>query len=232
MITTITRLLKKTEGKIFTFITIGAFMFSQTSCTIYKYTDINHEQLSDSKRFQKNIEKYNLFVHQGDQVYSLEDVELTKDSSIKGKAITYTGKLVFPDSTWSKKEKKSYFKEHKYDIHIYTHNNLNLEANSNITTNKSYPVDNTLLSNSTITVKPNDIKTIYVTAVDSGTSMSVGIMIVLAAVGVLLIAGLIALTSAASAQGSNTSSQGSNSNSGSNQNQGSSGGSGSGSSGS
>ena len=241
MFTKLTKLLKKTEGKIFTFITIGAFIFSQTSCTFYKYTDINHDQLTESKRFQKNVEKYNLYVHQKDEVYTLNEVELTKDSSIKGKAKIHLEPMVFPDSSWSKKEKKAYFKEHKYDIHIYTHSQQNLEANLG-NNDKHYELTN-VSDGKEVMLNSKNIENIYISAVDTYTSVSKGVVVLLIVLGVILTVALTTLLiiagSNASAQGSQTSSQNSqgsiqsnsNSNSGgsSGQGQGSSGSSGGGS---
>ncbi|MBU2018350.1 MAG: hypothetical protein KJ941_01780 [Bacteroidetes bacterium] len=102
-------------------IPIIVVVFTITGCVKYQQMTFQPADLSTSKRFEKNIKRYNVIVHKDGQIGTLENQEIV-DNSIVGKA-RFTPK----DSIVERPVTKESTLRHRKDVHLYMKPESNLE---------------------------------------------------------------------------------------------------------
>ncbi len=206
-------------GKFFSFL-LSVLIFNLSSCTFYKPAVVSVETIKSNEYIQNNISSYKFYVHDSHNSYMLNNVFFNEEGNISGD-IEIT-KYEKPDSTWTKKQKKEYWENHKLDINIYT-----LEDYSFLTANAS---DDLNFRDKKITITAEKIDYMTITSKDNEKKVAGAVLVVLVLLCAVLLTVLtiflITKTIEAGADGSSNASGNSNSNSNSG---GSSGGGGSGS---
>jgi hypothetical protein len=217
----VTEFLRTPLGRLSNFLLIIAIL-NLNSCTVYKAAETNADEVRAKEMIMNNLAYYKFFVHDDYNSYALSNPSFNADGSISGDLVLTTYQT--PDSTWSKQEKKEYWKNHKYDINIYTStalSDLRADGGDEVTTAVA----------SGVTISADMISKMTITSIDMEGELAGVALVMLIVVGVLvLLSLLILLIAVAVGDGADSSSDGSgDSGSGSNSDSGS-GGSGSGSS--
>ncbi|MBI3133848.1 MAG: hypothetical protein HYZ14_04155 [Bacteroidetes bacterium] len=186
-------------------------IFNLNSCTFYKSAETNLDYVKSNRQILENLDTYKFYVHDPYGSYLLQNPVFNPDGSISGN-LSVTAYQT-PDSTWSQKERKTYWQNHKYDIGIYTSQTVaDLRADLNGSENLS-PV---------ITIQTGMIERMTITSIDKEGELGAAALVLLIVLGVIVAIGLliilITVTVAASSDGVNSSSDGSSDGSGSGSN--------------
>lgn len=176
------KMLQTPFGRIINFILIIA-IFNLSSCTTYKAADTNLVELRATEQVTANLDVYKFFVHDTYNSYELSNPVFNADGSLSGtvKLTTYQT----PDSTWSKKERKAYWKEHKYDVNIFTETVLSVLRADIAST--------TPMGTETITITPTMIDKMTITSIDAERQASDAGIIVFGVLGLIVVAVLVIL---------------------------------------
>lgn len=182
---------------------MAAILYTGYGCMSYRQVSMAKTDFMANSQIQQHLGDYALYVHDGVGTYRMEGVEVVDGKDLSGKlAVTqYEG----PKADWKRKENKAWWKEHKYDIHIYTLEPLNISAS----------VDGMAgLLNDQVTVTDQMIKEIQVVAYDDDKGFAIALALAIAVVGIalILVLTIVAVNASGNAsQGSITSDSGSDS---------------------
>lgn len=195
------------KGRIISFL-LALVILNLNSCTVYTSSETSLEYVRNTEQIQQNLDIYKFYVHDPYESYLLNNPVFSQDGSISGDLIPVNYQK--PDSTWSGKERKAYWSNHKYDIGIYTKNTVSdLRADLNS--------DELAQQKQTIKITGQEIEKMTITSIDKEDELGAAALVVLIILGVIVVIGLmiilITVTAAASSDGSDSSSDGSDSNS-------------------
>jgi hypothetical protein len=158
-------------------------IFNLNSCTVYKASATSLEKVSTTEQVLNNLHIYRFFVHDGYGSYQLINPGFTAEGNLTGKLVVTTYQT--PDSTWTKKQRKAYWKEHKHDINIYTETVLtDLQASLG---------EMTGTSNKDVTITTPMISKITITSIDREAQSSDAAMVILGILAVAVVFILVIL---------------------------------------
>jgi hypothetical protein len=158
-------------------------IFNLNSCTVYKASATSLDKVSTTEQVLNNMHIYRFFVHDGYSSYQLINPGFSAEGHLTGKLVPT--RYATPDTTWTKKERKAYWKEHKYDINIFTETVLtDLQASlGEMTGNNSKEV----------TITNDMITKMTITSVDREAQTSDAAMVILGILAVAVVVVLIIL---------------------------------------
>lgn len=219
---------QKIQGRLF-LVWMAGLIFSIQSCKVYVATETTSRDLSTMDQVMNNLDLYDFYVHTTESSFELTNPQFYPGGAIAGNL--KHSEVNVPDSTWSNKDRKSYWKDHRFDIHIYC--NTIIDDNS-ITSDLSE--SNESLNKELITIQPDEMEKLTITSIDREKQVEGAALIILIAVALMVATFLIVLLTAvlvkASSDEANESSGNSGSDSGSDSGSGDSGSGDSGSGGS
>ena len=175
-------LLQKPYARVLHFLLIIA-VINLNSCTTYKAAEMDLAQLKSTSQVTDNLDVYKFYVHDTYNTYQLINPVFNDDGSLSGElqAASYHA----PDSTWDKKERKAYWKEHKYDINIFTETVLSVLTADLAATNPG--------SSQNVTITASMIKEMTITSIDMERQSSDAAVVVLGILGLIVVAVLVIL---------------------------------------
>jgi hypothetical protein len=206
MITKTKRFIQGNLGKCILYALMISILYTGYGCVSYRQVSMPKSDFAANEQIQSYLADYSIYVHNGETIYRMEDVAMVEGKDLSGKLVA--GTYDAPKTDWKRAERKAWWALHKYDIHFYTHDNLNLTASTE---------SGLGLMHDRVVLTDHMIKDIQVMGIDMRKSMSEG-MIVLVVIGSILafflLITLAVVGSAASAGGSDSDSDSGDSGSG------------------
>jgi len=179
MITKTERFIKGHWGKITLYSLMVAILYLGYGCMSYQQVSMDKSDFMADKRIQTSLSGYNFYVHDGDNTFGMEDVQIVAGRDLTGKLVPVT--YEDPKSDWKRLERKQWWKNHRYDIHIYTNGGLNATASAS-----NIPA---LLNNERVTLSDDNIQEIKVMAygrTDDGRGYVDAVIAVTLVVGIIV----------------------------------------------
>lgn len=200
---------------------MALIIFNLQSCTVYQASEIEYNVLSDTKQIVENTGAYKFYLFDGIGYYYLDKAFFNTTGDLVGEVIPINS-YERPDSSWTKDERKKYFENHIFDVCLQL--NYTLVDYSASVSNEGF------IDPAKKIIKSTDVTKVTITTVDREKQMIVAAVAVLLVLGVLVLTSLLVLITTvavtASSDGSSASSDGSSSGSDSSSDSGSGGSSG------
>ena len=177
--------------KTFLFL-ILAFMFATNfGCTAYKQVSMQKSDFMQNKQIQASLQDYTIYLHDAGATYLMENATIVdaKNLSADIKAAVYDA----PKENWKRHERKEWWKAHKYDIHIYTHEDAKTTASLEGVIDLLH--DHVILADELI----QDIK---VMALDKEKGISDAMIVIVVVTGALLVTLTMLLVASSAVNGS------------------------------
>jgi hypothetical protein len=192
MITKTLRFIQGHLGKVLLFSLMASTLYMAYGCVAYRQVPMPKDDFMANQQIQRFLDHYSIYVHEGDAIYRMENVEIIDQRDIAGRLVADT--YAMPDDTWKRAERKAWWKAHKYDVHVYTHDNMRLTAS----TDAGLPV-----VQERVVLKDQMIKEIRVMGIDMKKSVSAAVIVLIVLGSLIVFPLLLVLSIWASVESSN-----------------------------
>jgi hypothetical protein len=189
MITTTASFIKGQSGKALLYALMVSILYMGYGCVAYRQVPMAKEDFLANEQIQRYLDQYSIYIHEGGATFRMEDVQLIDGRDLSGRLVAATYAL--PSETAKRAEKKAWWKAHKYDIHIYTHDNMNLTASSGAGLS---------LMEGRVVVNDQMIKEVQVMGIDVKKSISTGVIVLIVVAGLIIAPLLLAVSIIASVE--------------------------------
>jgi hypothetical protein len=168
-------------GKCVLFTLAFAILYTGYGCTAYQQVSMDKQDFMANRQIQASLDDYHFYLHQGSATYRMQDVAIVDGRDISGTLTAAT--LDTAKTDWKRQERKEWWSNHKYDIHIYTHHAIMVSAEEG-------QMDQGLAlaaDDARVVISDLMIDEIKVMAIDAKAAASDAVVVVVVLVGVALI---------------------------------------------
>jgi hypothetical protein len=183
-------------GKCVLFFLAFSVLYAGYGCTAYQQVPMDKQDFMANRQIQASLSNYHFYLHQGTATYRMENVEIVDGRDISG--TLEATKWEDAKTDWKRQERKEWWSNHKYDIHIYTHHAIMVSTDEG-------QVDQGLgvaASDARVVISDPMIQEIKVMSIDAKAAASDAVVVLVVLVGVALIV-LLAVIIADSDNGGN-----------------------------
>jgi hypothetical protein len=171
-------------GKIVLYGITLAFLYTSYACTAYHQVSMEKEDFMVNRQIQSSLGEYTFYVHDGSQVFELQNPQVVNGKDIAGTLVATDYEGPKDKKDWKRQERKEWWKEHRFDIHIYTNSALHEPM-------ASAAVVPSLLNNSRVTLSDDMIQDIKVMGYDTKQGATDAVVAVVVVVGLIVVVWLL-----------------------------------------
>jgi hypothetical protein len=187
MITKTAQFIKGHMGKGLLYSLMASILYMAYGCVAYRQVPMPKEDFMASERIQRYLDHYSIYVHDGGATFRMEDVQAVDNRDLSGRLVTTD--YAMPGDDMKRSERKAWWRAHKYDIHIYTHDNLMASTQQGLA-----------LVEGQVVLKDQMIKEVQVMGIDMKKSVSAGVIVLIVLATLILFPLVLVLSIVASVE--------------------------------